>query len=158
MLSWCGFYRKLRAAILRRGVHVEGSCRACGRCCRKIVLMDHGRWLHRERDFERLKREESHYERFRITGRTDDGMLTFTCDLLGEDNLCSVHDTRPDLCKTYPAKLLYYRGGILLDDCGYRYVEWTFRDAWDSLLGRKRIFDNVLRRELDKQDENGTDS
>ncbi|GAB7024628.1 hypothetical protein [Salidesulfovibrio brasiliensis] len=154
LLSWKGIFRRLRADILRRGVRVEGSCRLCGRCCHKIILMDEGHWVKHERDFRRMCEENPQYERFVISGESDEGFLLFDCRMLGVDNLCSEHDSRMELCKRFPTETVYYSGGDLLPGCGYRYVEWRFRDAYRKLMGiAPPDFDTILENELGRLDD-----
>lgn len=152
--DWLGLYRRIRAAVLRRGVRIEGACRMCGECCHKIVLLDGGRWLRHERKFEALCRDDPDYSRFRIVGKSEDGFLLFDCNLQRNDNFCSDHDSRPRVCRNYPTAYLYYRGGRLLRCCGYRFVEWTWRDAIRKLLGLSPPrFDEVLEQEIGRMND-----
>ncbi|XXJ21293.1 YkgJ family cysteine cluster protein [Desulfovibrio caledoniensis] len=152
-----GLFRRTRSRVLRREVEVVGRCQCCGGCCRSIHLSDRGRWLRRMAQYERLVAEAPEYVRFRPAGRGDQGFLLFDCALLGEDNLCTAHDTRPALCRNYPSKSLYYRGGTLPGDCGYSFRAATFRDA---LFGRKprkpADFSAVLRREIQQDKDKQT--
>jgi hypothetical protein len=152
-----GLFRRFRSRVLRREVEVAGRCNCCGACCRGIHLRDRGRWLRRTAQFERLVAEAPEHARFRLCGRSAEGFLLFRCSCLGDDDLCTTHDTRPALCRNYPSKSLYYQGGHLPGDCGYSFRAATFRDV---LLGRKPIkpadFSAVLRREIQQDKDKQT--
>ncbi|WP_319583072.1 YkgJ family cysteine cluster protein [uncultured Pseudodesulfovibrio sp.] len=152
-----GLFRRWRFRILRRDVEVVGRCLCCGGCCRSIHLKDGGRWLRRSREFERMVADAPEHARFHPVGRGSRGFLLFDCFLLGPDNLCARHDTRPALCRNYPSKSLYYHGGRLPEDCGYAFRAVTFRKV---LFGRKPLkpadFSAVLRREIQQDKDRQT--
>jgi hypothetical protein len=152
-----GLFRRFRSRVLRRPVELVGGCRCCGGCCRSIHLSDEGRWLRRTSQFERLVAAAPEHARFTPVGRGHQGFLLFDCAKLNSDNLCADHDTRPALCRNYPSKSLYYRGGRLLDDCGYAFRAVTFRDV---LFGRKPLkpadFSDALRREIQQDKDKQT--
>ncbi|HKI82176.1 MAG TPA: YkgJ family cysteine cluster protein [Pseudodesulfovibrio sp.] len=152
-----GFFRRLRSRVLRREVELVGRCNRCGGCCRSIYLRDRGRWLRRVSQFEKLVADAPEHARFRPVGRGDQGLLLFDCSLLGPDNLCTRHDSRPALCRNYPSKSLYYQGGCLQGDCGYSFRATTFRDVF---FGRKPLktadFSAILRREIQQDKDKQT--
>ncbi|EGB14995.1 protein of unknown function UPF0153 [Pseudodesulfovibrio mercurii] len=152
-----GLFRRFRSRVLRREVEVVGRCTLCGRCCRSVLLRDRGRWLRSLSQFERLVAEAPEHARFRPKKRNADGYLLFDCALLGEDNLCTDHDTRPALCGNYPSKSLYYHGGRLPQGCGYAFRAVTFRDV---LFGRRPFkpadFSAMLRREIEQEQDKQT--
>jgi len=150
-LLFRGWFRRARALILRREVEIVGQCAMCGDCCHDILLQDGRTWLKSRRAFERLCKREPEYRRFAVTGRSASGHLVFSCSMQGEDGLCTSYDSRLPLCRNYPTRSLYYRGGWLQPDCGYSFKATTFR----SLLGRRRRasipkFSEVLRRENER--------
>jgi len=126
-------------------------------CLTGLFRRFRSRVLRRTAQFERLLAEAPEHGRFRYYGRSAEGFLLFRCSCLGDDNLCSAHDTRPALCRNYPSKSLYYQGGHLPGDCGYSFRAATFRDV---LLGRKPIkpadFSDVLRREIQQDKDKQT--
>lgn len=156
-VSLTGLFRRFRSFVLRREVEVVGRCNRCGGCCRSIHLSDEGRWLRRVAQYEKLVADAPEHARFRPVGRGDQGFLLFDCALLGDDNLCTAHETRPALCRNYPPKSLYYGGGRLPNDCGYSFRAVTFRDV---LLRRKPFkpadFSAVLRREIQQEKDKQT--
>ena len=146
-----GWFRRIRALLLRREVEVIGQCALCGECCHDILIRDRGHWLKSRRRFEKLCKREPEHERFVITGRDDWGHLVFACTLRGEDGLCTSYDSRLALCRNYPNKSLYYQGGWLRPDCGYSFKATTFRDIWmRRRRGRIPSFSEVMRRETER--------
>lgn len=123
----------------------------CGNCCRDIVLYHGGRWITNEKQLKELCRDDPGAERMVCTGRDDEGVLTFTCSALTEEGFCSVHEDRMSLCRNYPTKGLYYRGGWLDARCGYSFKVTRFRDV---IMHRKRVrmprFDKILEQEKNK--------
>lgn len=149
-----GLFRRFRSFVLRRDVEIVGQCRMCGSCCQDILLRDKGRWLRKEKQFRQLCESAPKHSRFAITGRSDDGFLTFTCSLQGNDNFCTCYEDRLPLCRSYPTKSLYYQGGWIRSDCGYSFKATTFRDVWmRRRRGRIPAFSEVLRREMNQDTE-----
>lgn len=125
-----GVLKWLRLKILGREIVIEGECLCCGRCCRRLNLSYRDRWLRDEKDFEEMFLQHEEYMRFRVTERTDDGLLVFECDKISEEGLCMDHENRPDLCREYPLPELPFTGAELLDHCGYSFAERpSFRKA-----------------------------
>ncbi|QGY39760.1 YkgJ family cysteine cluster protein [Pseudodesulfovibrio cashew] len=145
-----GLFRRFRTLVLRREVEIVGQCRLCGNCCHGILLKDRG-WLKRKRQFDKLCEREPAHTRFRITGKDHRGRLVFDCAMQGEDNLCTSYGERLPLCRNYPSKSLYYQGGWIGAECGFRFKSVTFRDV---LLRRKQIraprFSDVLDQERER--------
>jgi len=146
-----GWFRRLRALILRREVEIVGQCALCGGCCRDIFIQNGRTWLKSRRAFARLCECEPEYARFVVTGRSESGYLVFACTLRGEDGLCTSYESRLPLCRNYPSRSIYYQGGRLNSDCGYAFKATTFRDL---LMRRRRAripkFSEVLRRETER--------
>lgn len=144
-----GLFRRFRSFVLGREVMLKGKCQMCGNCCHDILLKDEGHWLRKEKEFKALCESDSRYERFIITGRDTYNHLTFRCALQRDDGLCTSYEDRLPLCRNYPAKSLYYQGGWIGSDCGFRFKSATFRDV---LLRRKPLrmpqFSEVLQHEL----------
>lgn len=115
-------YRKLSLALARRELILEGMCRQCGSCCRGLVLRRNGRGLVSEGAFRELVREAPEYGRFRIEDRDDDGLLVFSCSRLAEDGSCTDYANRPEVCRSYPHKTIYWRGDNTPAHCGFRFV------------------------------------
>lgn len=118
-----GMLRWLRMKAQGREMAVMGACMMCGRCCRQLNLSYKDKWLRKEKEFERLFLTHEEFMRFRVTGRTAEGLLIFECDKITEEGLCGDHEGRPALCREYPLPELVFTGGELLDHCGYELRE-----------------------------------
>ncbi len=105
----------------RRQIRMAGSCSACGECCRRLILWSRGRPVRDKIHLgELLRRDRETYSRFQLVGQNSEGDLLFSCDRLGEDGLCTVHASRPYLCRAYPHPRMFLYGGSLPAQCGYR--------------------------------------
>jgi uncharacterized protein len=98
----------------------EVLCNHCGaKCCRYFALpIDKPKvW----QDFDYIRWYLLH-ERSAIF--TDDGcwylLVQNRCNHLGEDNLCGIYETRPQICRDYTTK-----------DCEYD-DEWVYDHYWET--------------------------
>lgn len=143
-----GMFRRFRSLVLKREVEVVGTCLRCGHCCEGIILSNDGKWLKTMKQYDKLIEEAPDHARFRPNGKDDFGHISFICDRLGEDQCCTSYEDRLSLCRNYPSKSLYYRGGWLRPDCGFSYKAVTFRDVF---MRRRRLripsFEAVLKQE-----------
>ncbi|MBU0945902.1 MAG: YkgJ family cysteine cluster protein [Proteobacteria bacterium] len=118
-----GLIRYLRLQIMGKELLVTGACHCCGNCCRKINLEGTHGWLRSPMDFQEVVLLYPEYERFRITGKDQQGYLQFACSWLGDNGLCWNHEKRLSLCKNFPDKTLHFCGGSVPPGCGYRISE-----------------------------------
>ena len=123
---WRGLRNRLRAAAAlaigsARGktLVVTGGCNSCGACCSRLSLMHKREWIRSERLFRRLQRDDADYAHFELIGREPGGELLFRCARLDENNLCSIHATRPSFCAEFPTPDIKLFGGALPAGCGY---------------------------------------
>jgi len=146
--TFTGLFRRFRSFVLGREVEVVGQCRMCGNCCNDIMLSD-GNWLKRRSQFERLCEKSPGHSRFEITGRDNRGRLIFRCTLQTPEGTCPCYEDRLPLCRSYPSKSIYYRGGWLEPRCGFSFRDVTFREVF---TGRKHLrkpqFDKLLEQEM----------
>ena len=119
--STLGLARRAVLLVRRRELAVSGKCEMCGKCCTSLNFTLGAGWISSKRAFERLKKKYPEYERFEICGRAPGGAITFRCRMLGDDNLCSDHENRPAFCREYPTRDVYFMGGELLSNCGFRF-------------------------------------
>lgn len=101
----------------------NGFCKKCGKCCRNIIFSIGTKDITELYEFENLKAEQPRYNHFYISGVDDDGRLLFTCNSLGEDNLCKAYKIRSFYCRFYPqiSPNLLRQGHQTLEGCGYYY-------------------------------------
>lgn len=148
-----GLFRSFRTFVLRREVEIVGQCRMCGNCCHDILIRDGGGWLKRQKEFDALCEREPKHDRFEVTGKDDFGHLAFSCKLQGEDGLCSCYEDRLALCRNYPGKALYYQGGWIGPDCGFRFKSVKFRDVFSRKKPlRMPSFSKMLEQEIKQVD------
>lgn len=115
--------RRLLDLLPGSNVVVFGSCRRCGRCCRRISLVFKGVRVENERRFEKLVKRHPEYGRFYIAGWSEKGFPEFACSWLTPEGTCRDHENRLDICSGFPTKTMYYLGGELPPGCGYRFVD-----------------------------------
>ncbi len=119
VLSWIKYFgnRLFSSKYVR-----YGQCKQCGKCCRSIVLLDMGKPIKTEEEFDQIKKKYKAYNHFYPSGRDNQNQLLFTCKSLGEDNLCRDYFFRSLYCRKYPNidKKFIMSGGRMLDGCGYK--------------------------------------
>ncbi len=121
--------------ILRKKYYRNGHCRCCGRCCQHIYVK-HGKHMVRDRkQFEKLQLLHRFYTYLDIVGEDESGLI-FTCRML-KDNKCSIHLTRPPICRRYPQEELIMMGGALSEGCGYRL---------EPILTFAEVLENVMKK------------
>ncbi|MCD7740303.1 MAG: YkgJ family cysteine cluster protein [Candidatus Gastranaerophilales bacterium] len=99
----------------------KGKCNKCGNCCRNILLYVEDEPIKTDKQFEKVKEWEKHYNSFYISGKSENGALLFTCKEIDENNRCKVYFFRGLGCRMYPKKDTKFliNGGKPLDGCGY---------------------------------------
>ena len=109
-------YYEFLAKFVPRKVFYEvtGECKKCAKCCRYMFC----KGLGSEFEFAFLRLIYPYYRRFVIAGRDEFGNYVIRCSLVGQDNLCPVHETRPEVCRQYPLKRSTHRL-VLHKDCGF---------------------------------------
>ncbi|OGI21095.1 MAG: hypothetical protein A2255_04445 [Candidatus Melainabacteria bacterium RIFOXYA2_FULL_32_9] len=100
-----------------------GSCKRCGTCCKTITFKIQDKFITSEKGFEELKKRQSKYNHFFISGRDKQGILLFTCKSLGKDNSCKSYILRSLYCRIYPKikTNLIAAGMETIDGCGFYY-------------------------------------
>ncbi|MFW6349656.1 MAG: YkgJ family cysteine cluster protein [Thiohalospira sp.] len=136
------WWRRRRRSSADANLTIEGECNQCGACCAQVLLVSGDRPVKSHRAFRRLVRRHPDYAMFRPVDRNGRGELRFTCDNLGADGRCTIHDRRPPLCRDYPSVAMARAGGELPAECSYRVV--PLRD-FRSLLEAARSSDRRSR-------------
>jgi len=125
MLSIAGWWRHLRLRLTKKELILTGQCRQCGACCRRLQLKSGKKWLRSKRDFNSLVKRQPEFACFEIRGRDPQRLLIFNCTNLGTDNRCQDYNNRPQLCRDFPSKAIFFCGGQLPEGCGYTLSEGT---------------------------------
>ncbi len=60
--------------------------------------------------------------------------MRFNCIHQGKDMSCTVHKSRPEICRTYPHRSIFKLGAELEDGCGYRVVH---KGSFEDILSDK---------------------
>jgi len=117
----------------RQEYEIKGECTKCGKCCQNI----YSAYLYSEKEFEFMKKIFPSYRRFYIKEKDKYGNYVFGCKYLGEDNLCSVYEKRPLLCRRYPQKKLSFYAEMP-DGCGFTVVKKSFKEYLNKDKKSKR--------------------
>ena len=119
--SLIGFFRYLLLKLQGKSILVTGSCRGCGTCCRSICLEGKGGWLRSGKEFEKVVVKFPEYNRFEIIGTDHQGFLLFSCTWCTPQGTCTNYENRLPLCYNFPESSLFFAGGKLPLNCGYRF-------------------------------------
>ena len=141
-------YEKLKKLfllkILRRKYMRVGKCKGCGRCCREIYVKHAGGVIKEEAEYERLKKIHPFYSYLKIREKTEDG-LVFECTKLDrETGRCTIYRKRSLVCKLYPQEEIFMLGGVIAEECGYKFIPLeSFEEVLNKVQkkGSKATFD-----------------
>jgi hypothetical protein len=123
MICIAGWWRQLRLRLSGKELILTGHCRQCGSCCQRLQLEHRHKWLRSKRKFAALVKTNPEFARFKIVGRDRQGLLVFNCLMLGADNRCKDYLQRPQLCRDFPHKGIFFCGGTLPKGCGFTLSE-----------------------------------
>ncbi len=115
-----GFIKYLHLKLTGKEVVVSGRCINCGECCRRINIRHEGLWIRSERKFNKIAAQDPSIAKFRVIGKNSNNVLDFSCTNFGEDNLCTDYENRPDICREFPGKAVYYMESPLPATCGFK--------------------------------------
>ena len=87
-----------------------GQCNQCGKCC--SILVFH---LSKYTPSNIIQYYEDHG--CKVDLLKEKIIIPAVCKYLTKDNLCSIHDNKPDICKNYTGQL---KGYYIPDNCGYK--------------------------------------
>ena len=121
----------------------QSLCKQCGQCC-NVTIFKYGITYDEIIDiinnpeskesqvkgakdflsiFEPISFEKAQELNYKFTvdilkklNKPKEKVTFFHCKYLRDDNKCSIHDTRPDLCRVYP---VCYKDMFYFDGCGY---------------------------------------
>ncbi len=121
--------------MLRRKYRRTGKCNSCGRCCQEIYVKHAGGVIQDEQEYNRLKKLHPFYTYLKIKYKGDDG-LVFECTRLDkETGKCTDYKNRALLCKLYPQEEIFMLGGVISEDCGYKFIPL---ESFEEVLNRAR--------------------
>lgn len=145
------------------GMHPQGLCKKCGKCCRVVAnnnysyrqlqnMADDGNEY--AKDFIKLfepypsidaAREvdsavvDNIIARLKADGMYDENDITFYhCRYITEDNLCSIYEERPTLCKQCPSS------GWVITPPGCGFESWLFIKREEDMQRVRRAKEELL--------------
>jgi len=109
--EWIRFFNKNKKKIesadlqihdLHNRISARINCLECGNCCRTLGPRIIDKDVERMSKALRIKQSELIDKYLRVDEDGDLVFKTMPCPFLGEDNFCSVYDSRPRACREYP--------------------------------------------------------
>jgi len=109
--EWTRFYAKNRKKLEGMDVQVQSlhdkisgrtDCLSCGNCCRTLGPRITDKDLERMAKALRLKSTEIIANYLKIDEDSDMVFKSMPCPFLGDDNYCSIYESRPKACREYP--------------------------------------------------------
>lgn len=106
------FYKRLKAKppkdldarfhAAHEDVFREVDCLSCANCCKTTSPIFYQRDIERAAKAVKLKPGAFIEKYLRIDEEDDFVLRSAPCAFLGEDNYCSIYDSRPNACREYP--------------------------------------------------------
>lgn len=96
--------RKVDAAFhnLHEAVFEETDCLTCANCCKTTSPIFYPTDIERAAKYLRMKPGDFVQQYLRIDADKDYVLKSSPCAFLGEDNHCSIYESRPKACREYP--------------------------------------------------------
>lgn len=108
--------------ILKRLYYRSGKCNMCGNCCQKIYVRHIKSVVKEEDEFKKLQFLHPFYTYLEIIDKDDIG-LVFKCNNFDhEKKICTIHKSRPGICRRYPSEQIFPMGSDLAENCGYKFT------------------------------------
>lgn len=108
--------------ILKRKYYRSGHCLGCGECCKQIYVRHARNVVQTEEEFQRLRLLHPFYTYLKVVGKDEIGLI-FECQNLDKQtHKCTIHKTRPGICRRYPVEEIFMMGGELAKNCGYKFT------------------------------------
>ncbi|OGI30944.1 MAG: hypothetical protein A2287_02440 [Candidatus Melainabacteria bacterium RIFOXYA12_FULL_32_12] len=136
------FEKIFASKVLGRKYLRRGKCKTCGRCCQKIYIRHRSSIIKDEEEFEKLQSLHFFYSYIKVVGKDDTGLI-FECTKLDiEKGLCNAHSRRAMICRQYPQEEIFMMGGIISEDCGYKFI---------PIRSFEEVFSKVQKKSNNKQ-------
>ena len=132
------FKKFLASRIFGKKYVRVGKCNACGRCCQSIYVRHSSHVIKEEKEFEKLKSQHFFYSFLKVTGKNETGLIFECAKLDKETHKCTVHSHRPLICRQYPQEEIFMMGGIITEDCGYKFIPIkSFEEVFNKIKEKK---------------------
>jgi len=113
-----GFFSTYTEKIFKTRYKLNGKCKQCGICCTKIAIyLSNSFWHYPWLKKFAIKWYSFTYNFDFVWEEADLKIIVFKCNYL-KNNKCSIHKTRPYICRNYPM-LRYFEEPQFLPDCGF---------------------------------------
>lgn len=109
--EWIRFFNKNKKKIESADLQIHDlhdrisskiNCLDCGNCCRTLGPRITDKDVERISKTLRIKQSELIEKYLRVDEDRDLVFKTMPCPFLGDDNYCSIYDSRPKACREYP--------------------------------------------------------
>ena len=125
--------------ILKRKYYRTGKCNECGRCCRKIYVKNFKHVIKDEKEFEKLQYIHRFYSYLKVIGKDETGLIFECTKLDAKTNKCTIHKSRPGICRRYPQEEMLSMGGELSEGCGYKLEPIIpFSEVLEKISGKSK--------------------
>ena len=105
--------------ILKRKYYKYAKCIRRGDCCSKIYVNSRKSIIKDEEEFKKLQKLHPFYSYLEIIDKDENG-LVFKCNKFDrEKRICTIHKTRPGICRRYPSEIIFKMGAVMSENCGY---------------------------------------
>lgn len=130
------FNKFFASKILGRKYIRTGKCKSCGRCCQRIYVRHSKNIIKNEEEFERLKPQHFFYGYLNVIDKDESG-LVFECTKLNkETGKCTAYRHRALICRQYPMEEIFMMGGIITENCGFKFVPI---ESFEEVLNKVKI-------------------
>lgn len=109
--EWIRFFNKKKKKIESADLQIHDlhdrisskiNCLDCGNCCRTLGPRITDKDVERISKTLRIKQSELIEKYLRVDEDRDLVFKTMPCPFLGDDNYCSIYESRPKACREYP--------------------------------------------------------
>lgn len=98
-------YEIINLIFERKGFCDYQNCTDC--CCSNVLLKGtDGKYVSNQGSFEQVMSNPYENQGWQKTGKNKKGEWIFACKHLGENNVCKIYQSIPQICKDYPSGIL----------------------------------------------------
>lgn len=135
-------FRKFFASeILGKKYIRTGKCNTCGRCCQEIYVRHSSAFITNEEEFKKLQGLHFFYSYLKVIGKNETGLI-FECTKLDkEKGICTAYSKRALICRQYPQEEIFMLGGVISDDCGFKFTPIR---SFEEVLNKLKKRDSVV--------------
>ncbi len=103
-------YKIIDLMFERKGICDYEACAVC--CCKNVILKGiDGKTIKDEEAFTKFKERPGANTGWQKINENKKGDWIFSCENLGEKNICKIYETRPEECRDFPSGVLSLKAG-----------------------------------------------